>query len=117
LTFLLLLPVILSLLVLGAHFLRSGVIILVLGMLALVGCLAVRRRWVPRVVAVVLGLGAIEWVRTLLLFSGERIATGQPYVRLVVILGGVALFTALSGLVFLSPRLRLFYAPASGSGS
>src|SRR5512143_174955 len=97
-TFLLLLPVILSLLVLGAHFLRTGTFALVVAMLALVGCLAARRTWVPRLVTAVLALGSIVWVWTLVQFSRERIEAGQPYLRLVCILGGVALFTALSSL-------------------
>ena len=116
-TFLLLLPVILSLLVLGAHFLRSGTLVLVAAVLALVGCLAARRAWVPRLVTGVLALGSIVWVWTLVLFSRERIEAGEPYVRLVVILGGVALFTALSSLVFLSRRLRAFYRRDGGAPS
>jgi hypothetical protein len=38
-----------------------------------------------------------------------RIAWEQPWTRLAVILGAVALFTALSGLVFSFKKLRAFY--------
>ena len=61
---LLLLPVVASLLVLAAHFLRSGNIALVVLVLVFMALLAVRRRWAARLVQVALLLGAVEWVRT-----------------------------------------------------
>ena len=107
--FALLVPVILSLLVLGAHFLRCGMLCVVLLAVGLVGCLAVRRPWVPRLVQAALLLGAIEWVRTLALFAGQRMRNGEPYVRLAIILGAVALVTALSALLFETARLKRRY--------
>lgn len=116
---LLLLAPILSFLVLGAHFLRSGNFLLVAAALALVGSLAARSPWVPRVAQAALLLGAIEWVRTLVLITGVRLRAGEPYVRLVIILGGVALVSAASALVFETARLRQRYrrAPVTGSGT
>jgi hypothetical protein len=116
---LLLLAPILSLLILGAHFLRAGNLLLVVATLALVGCLAPRRPWVPRLVQPALLLGAVEWFRTLVLFAGERMRAGEPYVRLVIILGSVALVSAGSALVFETARLRRRYrgAPEAGSGT
>ena len=38
-----------------------------------------------------------------------RVAFGEPWTRLAMILGAVALFTALSALVFRSKSLRDFY--------
>lgn len=111
---LLLAPVILSLLVLGAHFLRSGSLFLVAAALALVACLAFRRPWVPRLVQGALVLGAIEWVRTVVQFAAGRMRNGEPYVRLVIILGTVALVTALSALLFETARLRRRYRRAPG---
>ena len=107
-----LVPVILSLLVLGAHFFRNGSMLLVLGTLALIACLAARRPWVPRVAQVVLILGSIEQVRTLVVLASERQSSGVPYVRLVIILGAVALVTALSALLFETARLRRRYRRA-----
>jgi len=114
-TFLQLVPVILSLLVLGAHFLRSGTLLLVLVVIGLVACLAARRPWVPRLVQAALLLGAVEWIRTLALFVGERKRSGEPYLRLVIILGAVALVTALSAFLFETARLRRRYRRASGA--
>ena len=72
--------------------------------------LLLRRSWVPRLFQVLLGLGALEWLRTLYVFASMRVAFEQPWGRLALILGGVALLTALSALVFLNRRLRARYA-------
>lgn len=109
-TALLLAPVVLSTLVLGAHFLRSGHSAIVLLVLLTLPLLAVRRPWVRRVVQVVLALGALEWVRTAVSLVQLRLMLGQPYTRMAIILGVVALVTLLSALVFETRRLRERYS-------
>jgi len=109
-TVLLLAPVVLSLVLLAAHFLRAGQHVLVLLALAGIPLLAIRRRWAMRVVQAGLVLGAIEWVRTLLVLARRRLALGEPWGRLAVILGAVALLTALSALLFQTRRLRNRYS-------
>jgi hypothetical protein len=106
-------PVVLSLLVLGAHFLRAGNLVLVVLTVALLGLLPVRSRWAAHVIQTALVLGAVEWVRTLLALAVRRAEAGQPALRMVIILGIVALVTALSGLVFRSSRLRSWYGGGS----
>ena len=106
-----LVPVVISLLVLGAHFLRAGNLVLVVLVLVLVALLGLRRRWVARVVQVALVLGAAEWIRTLIGLVASRSETGQPVLRLVVIIGCVTLLTVLAALVFRSQRLRRWYGP------
>jgi hypothetical protein len=51
-------------------------------------------------------VGAVEWLRTLAVLAAQRIAAGQPWLRLAVILGAVALLTAAAALVFRHPALR-----------
>lgn len=105
-TALLLSPPVLSLLVLGAHFYRAasdGLVMLCVA-LAVVAC--VPRRWAVSVTRVALVLGALEWGRTVVEIAGARQAAGQPWLRMALILGGVALVTLASGLVFSTPRLR-----------
>ena len=97
-----LLPVILSCLLLAAHFSRNNIMLLTLVSLALPFLLLVRRPWVPRLLQVVLVLGALEWVRRLVALALERQGAGGEWVRMAVILGGVAAFTASSALVFRS---------------
>mgnify|MGYP001813523743 CR=1 FL=1 len=109
-TFVRLIPVILSALLLGAHFLRSGPTFLALLIVLFPFVLLVKRAWVARLTQVVLLLGGIEWIRTLLVFVADRREAGQPWTRLAVILGCVALFTIGSGLLFsLSGALRNRY--------
>lgn len=113
-----LLPVVLSFVVLGAHFLRAGDMAMVALVLLVLGLLGVRRRWAVRLVQVALLLGAAEWVRTLVGLVALRTQTGQPVLRLVLILGSVAVVTGLSALVFRAARLRTRYelGPTQGSG-
>ncbi len=107
--FLRLLPVIISCALMAAHFYRAGLPLLVATSAFLPLLLFLRRRWVPRLFQVLLVGGALEWLRTLYMLAAMRVAFDQPWGRLAVILGAVALFTALSGLVFKARSLRTYY--------
>lgn len=102
-------PIVLSLLVLAAHFLRGGGLWLAVVVLGLLGLLFVRRAWVARVMQVVLALGALEWVRTLVVLAVRRSEQGEPFLRMTLILGGVVALTVISALLFETKRLRLLY--------
>lgn len=104
-----LLPVVLSFLLLSAHFYRAGRWPLIALCLAAPLFLLLRKSWVPRLFQALLVLGALEWLRTLYVFASMRIAFAQPWTRLAIILGAVALLTAVSGLVFRAAALRRFY--------
>ena len=106
---LLYIPVVLSLLVLGAHFMRYGNSIGVFAALVLIGLLFIRRPWVARLMQVVLVLGALEWVRTMYELGHMRALHGQPYGRMLVILGIVATVTLCSALLFQSATLKKVY--------
>ncbi len=110
-------PVVISLVVLAAHFLRGGNIVMVIAVFGLLALLVVRRRWVAQLVQMGLILGAVEWVITIIRLVAWRSETGQPVLRLVFILGGVALLTALSALVFRTARLRKWYDPVQTQSS
>jgi hypothetical protein len=101
-----LLPAALALVVLGAHFLRAGHLALVAVTLAVVALLFVRRSLAARTVQSALVLGTLEWLRTLALLAGERRAAGAPYLRMTLILAGVALVTALALLAFHSRAVK-----------
>jgi len=109
-SFLRLLPVFISLALLAAHFLRAGQTALVAVSLLLFIPMLFRNAWVPRLIQLVLVLGAVEWLRTLYNVAQIRMDMGMPWTRLAIILGGVALFTALSALVFRSKALRKRYS-------
>jgi len=112
-----LLPVVLSLLVLAAHFLRARQALPMALAVALVAVVFVRQRWAPRVLQAALWLAAAEWVRTLFVFAGERMARGEPVARLVAILAGVTLLTLLSSLVFRAAPLRRWYGEGAGGAA
>jgi hypothetical protein len=109
LNLLLLTPVILSLLLLAAHFWRAGLVPLALTCALLPLLLLVRRPWLPRLMQLVLVLGALEWLRTLYMLAAERLAFGQPVLRMAIILGSVAVVTVLSGWAFSSASLQKRY--------
>ena len=58
---------------------------------------------------VVLGLGALEWAYTAWELVQVRDALGQPFLRMLVILGTVAAVTLVSALLFQTATLRKFY--------
>ncbi len=99
----------LAILLLAAHFLRAGWLPLVVVLIAVIPLLGLRRRWVPRLFQLILGLGALEWLRTLLELRDIRMALGQPYTRMAAILGGVAVFTLLAATVFELGSIRRWY--------
>ena len=105
-----LLPVLISFLLLAAHFVRAGQDLVVLALFLLLLCLFVQKVWVPKLIQLILLLGALEWVLTIVSVAQVRIELGMPWARMAVILGVVALFTLLSGLVFQSKALRKRYA-------
>lgn len=106
---LLFVPIVLSLVVLGAHFMRYGNLFGVAGAALLLGLLFVRRPWVARLMQVVLVVGAVEWLVTLYRLAQFRAAMDQPAGRMIVILGTVAAVTALSALLFQTAALRRTY--------
>lgn len=101
----LLLPA-LALLLLGAHFFRAGLVVLTVACLGLVALLFVRAGWAARALEATLWLGTLEWLRTAWVFASARAQAGQPYGRLLLILGGVALVTAVASLLLRSRASR-----------
>jgi hypothetical protein len=95
---------------LAAHFYRASAWLPLSCCVVLALLLPLRRAWVPRLVQGCLIAGTGEWLWTAFDLVQQRVALGQPWLRLVFILGLVALLTAASALVFRSPALRARYA-------
>ena len=104
-----LLPVVLSFWLLGAHFLRGGewLVCLLLAIFPLL--LFIRRRVVVRVVQVSLVLAACIWMRITYLMLTARLMMGDDWQRLVCIMGAVICFTLLSACTFLHSRVEHHY--------
>ena len=106
----LLIPAFLSFLLLAAHFLRMGSIFMAIFALLFPFALFIKRPWAARLVQIALFLGGIEWVYTLMQFVIERHEAGQPWIRLLIILGAVIILTIGSASIFsFSSRLRKRY--------
>jgi hypothetical protein len=106
---LLILPT-LALSVLGAHFYRAGTWPAMLACMALVAAMWLwRRPWVPRLLQAGLALGTAEWLWTAFWLAQQRLALGQPWRRMALILLAVAAFTAASALVLSQRRVRERY--------
>jgi hypothetical protein len=115
--FALLIPTLLSLLVLAAHFFRAGQTVLTLICCAAPLLLLVRRTWATRLLQVILVVGALEWVRTTLQIQAIRLEQGRDWQRMAVILYSVAAFTFASGLVYFLPPLRRHYCRRGSAAS
>ena len=98
-----LLPTVLSALLLAAHFLRSGNMVLVVGCAAFPLVLVVRKVWAVQATQAYLAFAAVTWSWTAFQIAQGRIATGQPWVRMALILGGVALL-AVAAVALLQAR-------------
>jgi hypothetical protein len=104
-----LLPVVFSMLVLGAHFYRAGHLLLAGGALLSLCLLFIRRPLPARLMQGLLVAGAVEWFATAAGLIVFRQAQGLPWLRLALILGLVALCTLLSALVFQTSGLKSRY--------
>lgn len=96
----------LALLLLAAHFFHARAGLVAAICILLITLLFVPRAWAGRVVQVVLAAGAVEWVLTAWQLAHMRMQHGEPWMRLVVILGSVALLTAVAAALFQHPVLR-----------
>ncbi len=100
-------PLVLSCLLLAAHHSRAGQPGLVGLWLTVPFALFLKRRWIDWALQGLMLAGSAVWISTTFYFMHQRQALGLPYERLVIILGGVALFTLLSGsLLNLSGRRK-----------
>jgi hypothetical protein len=95
-----------ALLLLAAHFFRAGLMPLTVLAVMLTALLFVREAWAVRILQTVLALGALEWLRTAWAFAAARAAQGQPYGRLLAILGAVAAVTTVAALLLTRPPVR-----------
>lgn len=89
-------PAVLSALVLAAHFLRAGRPLATASLVMLPILFFVRTRWAVLASRGILLAGAAVWVVTAGRLARARLAAGEPYARMAVILGAVAAFTAVA---------------------
>jgi len=103
-------------LLLGAHFLRIGNLALVAACLGAPLLFLYRKRAVLLVLQILAYGAAVAWVVTAVRLVDARLRAGQPWQLAAAILGGVALFTAVAGLLLNSRQLRERYRDPSPCG-
>ena len=97
---------ILSLLLLAAHFLRYGEWGLCFAIVSLIALTFYRLAWVRWVVITVLAFGVMVWTDTGMNLINMRMAFGQPWGRLSLIIGSVTVLTAVAGSMLLTENGR-----------
>lgn len=96
-------------LLLGAHFLRAGNLVMVALCLAAPLLFLYRKRW-SLIVLQVLAYGAgATWIVVAVQLVELRQRSGQPWTVAAIILGSVALFTLLAGLLLNSRAISERY--------
>ena len=93
----------------AAHFQRAQMSWLVAVWLLIPLLLLIKKKWVIYIFPVLLLVGAGIWINTTRTIWKIRALSGVPATRMALILGGVALFTALSGLAFRSKTIKERY--------
>jgi len=107
--FLLLLPTLLSWLVFCAHLVRNGFLVAVPFVLPLPLLLLVRHGLVARLFQLLLLFIAAQWLLVGAIRAAHRAEAGEPWLRMLLILAGVALLAFLSAACFEAPRLQRRY--------
>ena len=94
---------------LGAHFIRSGNPILALACILVPLIFIIKKRWSLIVLQLFAYLGAGIWIYTAIMLYQRRMMLGAPWGRMVIIMGAVAGFTFLAGLLLNSPKVKKKY--------
>lgn len=102
-------PVLLSALLLAAHFFRIEEHVIVVICVCFPFLLLFRKKWAARIIQLILCIGSLEWFRTIYIDIELRMQENESWLRLAIILGMVAVFTALSSLVFRFKTIRKIY--------
>jgi asparagine N-glycosylation enzyme membrane subunit Stt3 len=105
-----LVPLIVAALLLGAHFLRDGNLGLMVVSVLVPLLLLIKRRWSLIVVQLLAYVGTVIWIQTTIMIVQERLAQGMSWVRVVIILGVVALLTAWAGWLLNSAVVKEKYS-------
>ena len=103
------LPLVFSFLLLAAHFLRYGILPLVIIILLFPIILIFRKPVAARIIQIALVLGTAEWIRTTVSTIIFREHIQQPWGRYLIIMASVTLFTFISAFVFFSKNLKTRY--------
>lgn len=100
---------IIAALLLGAHFLRAGNFVMVALCLSAPLLFLWRQRWSLILMQALAYCAAATWIAVAIQLVQLRQQLGQPWIVAVIILGTVALFTLLTGLLLNSRTIKERY--------
>ncbi|MBD3235054.1 MAG: 4Fe-4S binding protein [candidate division Zixibacteria bacterium] len=104
-------PLVFSILLLMAHFLRADNY----GAIAFWGAvpfvLLLRKAWATRVLQLLLAIGAIIWIKTAFSIAQVRLEYGESWLRMALILAAVSSMTIWAALTFQKSNLRERFLP------
>ena len=101
-----LLPAIISISLLAAHYYRAGLIPLVVIVGGSLLVLFAREKWAARIIQAELFIAGLEWIRTIISLVSVRQSMNMPWMRLTIILGAVAVAAFASTGVFRFQALK-----------
>jgi hypothetical protein len=100
----------LSAILMAAHLAKLGLTPVFSGLVLLLPFLFfVKKPFVPKLLQTLCYIGAAEWIRAMFIYIGQREQTGESWTVLAVIMTSVAMFTALSGFLLRSSKIRSRY--------
>ncbi|MBT3228688.1 MAG: hypothetical protein HOD43_10365 [Candidatus Marinimicrobia bacterium] len=102
-------PYVFMIILLAAHFSRSGHDLLAILSLPIPLLFFVKQKWVIIALEIVAYLSALVWLFGAYQYIQIRSATGDDWVRLLIIMGCVALYSAWSGFFLRSGKIKEVY--------
>ncbi len=105
-----LLPLIFAQLLFAAHIMRSFGIIWAMAVLILLFTIFIRRGWIIHIWQAIIAFEVVEWIRTTIIIIRLRLAMGMPYVRLLIIMSMVILFSLFVIYWLQKPKVKAIYS-------
>ncbi len=102
-------PYVIMIILLAAHFSRGGNDVLAGFTLLIPFLFLIKQKWVIISLEIIAYLAAFVWLYGAYEYIQVRIAAGDDWIRLLAIMGGVALYTAWVGLFLRSQKIKNIY--------
>ena len=99
-------PVFISFLLMAAHLLRMGQLVLAILILLIPLILLIKNKISLYVVQGFLLLSSLEWIRKTVSLIQMRVESEAPWRKMAIILGGVSLFTFVSFLILFTKKIK-----------
>jgi len=96
-------------LLLAAHYSRVDNIPFMILSLLIPLLFFIRRKWALLSLQMLTYAGALVWIQTTVTYARQRAMAGESWLRLALILGAVALFTIITGLLLNSKKMGKKY--------